>query len=266
MADLGKMFAKKPADTTKEGEKKDDSRPATSLPNPFGGIKKQGGDAAQPDSVSPAPEAEAAVSPDSAGVHIPESKSPKLAGIFGTAKPMGGAATGNAFAKLAKRDTSDSDAKPGSASSDGAEGSGVVGNPFATLDQLGDVEPVRDEPSRASFPDETPASAPTRELPDDISEAAKNFVQTIDGIYEIIHDSELLANVIPNIMIELQQNPQYIKLVVKQDIHTWVRAMRDGMGLARIKKTESKARRKAGSSKASDADVLSALDELGIDL
>jgi hypothetical protein len=89
----------------------------------------------------------------------------------------------------------------------------------------------------------------------------------IDGVYGIIHDTELLSNVIRSIMIELKANPQYLKHVVKEDVRTWVKAMRDGMGLARVKKAEKKAGTgRKSSTKALDSDVLSAIDDLGFDL
>lgn len=94
------------------------------------------------------------------------------------------------------------------------------------------------------------------------------FVEMIDGVYEIIHDPELLGNVIRSIMIELKSNPQYTKLIRDDDVRTWVRAMRENMGLARVKKVEAKARRsgsktKSGS-KAVDMDMMADLAELGI--
>lgn len=87
----------------------------------------------------------------------------------------------------------------------------------------------------------------------------------IDGVYDLFHDPELLSNVIRGIMIELKSNPQYMKHVVKTDARTWVRAMRDNMGLARIKKQEKKTKTASRSkSKATDADLMSALDDLNL--
>lgn len=88
----------------------------------------------------------------------------------------------------------------------------------------------------------------------------------IDGVYDLFHDPELLSNVIRGIMIELKQNPQYMKHVVKTDVHLWVKAMRDNMGLARVKKQEKKAGTGArkSKSKATDSDLMSALDDLNL--
>jgi len=118
----------------------------------------------------------------------------------------------------------------------------------------------------SSFADETPATAPIRELPDDLTQGQKQFVDLIDGVYAITNEPDLVGNVIKSIMIELKSNPQYIKLISPDDVRMWIRAMRENMGLARIQKQETKTKRAGGKSKgkALDADMMAALDELGI--
>jgi hypothetical protein len=49
------------------------------------------------------------------------------------------------------------------------------------------------------------------------------------------------------IMIELQENPEYEKLLSDSDVHTMIRGMRRTMGLARVRKQEKS--RKAGTNK-----------------
>lgn len=120
----------------------------------------------------------------------------------------------------------------------------------------------------SQFDDETPATAPTREVPEDADKGLRQFVEMIDGIYGILHEPELLGNVIRGIMVELKANPQYMQQVADNDIRVWVRAMRSTMGLAKIRKTESKAKRAGGGAKKGkgvDADMESAFNELGID-
>lgn len=120
----------------------------------------------------------------------------------------------------------------------------------------------------SQFDDETPATAPTRELPEDADKGLRQFVEMIDGVYGILHEPELLGNVIRGILVELQANKQYMQQVADDDIRVWVRAMRSTMGLAKIRKTESKAKRTGGGAKKSkgvDADMESAFAELGID-
>ena len=121
----------------------------------------------------------------------------------------------------------------------------------------------------SQFDDETPATKPSRELPEGIESQQLQFVEMMDGVYDLLDDPELLGMVIKNIMIELKANPQYINMVTKDDVRQWVRTMRHTMGLARIKKMESKEKRGKGttrakpSSKLLDQDVLNAAS--GID-
>lgn len=130
------------------------------------------------------------------------------------------------------------------------------------------VAPVALRQTKSQFDDETPATKPQRELPGDAEKGLLQFVSLIDGVYEIIGDSELLGNVIRSIMIELKSNPQYMKQVHKEDVHQWVKAMRDSMGMARIKKQEKK--KAAPGSKAkgakSDPDMEQAFADLGVDM
>ena len=149
---------------------------------------------------------------------------------------------------------------------------------IGSLDSLADLEAITDAgiaPNSAKreeseylrsrmseFTDETPATKPVRELPAEIESQQRQFVEMMDGVYDLLDDPELLGDVIKNIMIELKANPQYIQMVTKDDVRQWVRTMRNTMGLARIKKLETKGSR--GTSKARpktktlDEDVLNA--------
>lgn len=147
-----------------------------------------------------------------------------------------------------------------------------LGDDFS-LDDLaesmaGDAESARE--TRSQFSDETPAQKPTRELPEDCDQGLRAFVELIDSVYSILDDPELLGNVIKNLMIELKSNPQYMQQVCDEDIRTWVRAMRNHMGLARLKKTEAKEKRAKGGAKGKsskvDNDMLDAFAELGVEL
>lgn len=142
------------------------------------------------------------------------------------------------------------------------------------LDALADMVADDSAPLKpaSSFADETPATAPLRELPADWPEETHKqmlqFVDLIDGVYQVLDDPELTGNVIRSIMVELKDNPQYMKMVAPEDIHVWVRAMRDSMGLARIKKQETSAKRKTGTTagpkgKKEDAELAAAMSELG---
>lgn len=112
---------------------------------------------------------------------------------------------------------------------------------------------------------ETAASAPTRELPEDMTDGMKLFVESLDGIYDVLFDAELFGNMTKNIMVELSENPEYIKLIADEDVHTMIRGMRDAMGLARIKKVESKrgtGTRKTSAKTAQTAESVELLDNM----
>lgn len=119
--------------------------------------------------------------------------------------------------------------------------------------------------SVSQFDDETPATKPTRELPDGLSAEQLGFIDQLDSIYGIMHDPGLLGDVIKGIMVELSNNPEYTKLMSPHDIRAMVKGMRDSMGLARVKKQESKkGKGSSRKSKALDVDMLADLEALGI--
>jgi hypothetical protein len=155
----------------------------------------------------------------------------------------------------------------GARDSSGDPGS-VASPPISSLDALdssADEGIAPRESVTTYFADETPAVKPTRELPADMTKEQLGFIDTVDSVYEIIHDPDLLGGVIRNIMIELKSNAEYIKLMAPEDIRTMVRGMRESMGLARVKKQETKAKRASGASKKSkalDDDILAGLDDI----
>jgi hypothetical protein len=140
------------------------------------------------------------------------------------------------------------------------------------LASLGEIE---DEGSRLSsgFADELPAIEavkPDRVVPDDADKGMLQFVSTMDSVYAVLDEPEMLGAVIRNIMVELKSYPHYSKMIAPEDVRTWVRSMRNTMGLAKIKKTEAKAKRTTGGAKAKgskhlDSDMEKAFADLGID-
>ena len=119
----------------------------------------------------------------------------------------------------------------------------------------------------SAFLDEIEATAPDRDLPADLESAQLMFVEQLDGIYQVLNDPEMFGQSVRVIMMELQENPEYIKLISDQDVHTMIRAMRNTMGLARIKK-QAKSRKSTGTARAKKAgavsdDVMNLLDSLG---
>lgn len=120
------------------------------------------------------------------------------------------------------------------------------------LDNLGSVDmslvtevETGDEVSDFSgFIDEIEATAPDRELPEDATAGMRDFVENLDSIYLILNDTEMFGQSVRTIMMELQENPEYEKLISDTDVHVMIRAMRNTMGLARVKK-QSKQRKVA---------------------
>jgi predicted component of type VI protein secretion system len=110
---------------------------------------------------------------------------------------------------------------------------------------------------RYAFADEIPCTAPTRELPEELTSGMKEFVQQLDSIYEVVHDPELFGGMIRTIMQEMQENPDYVKLMADEDMHTMIRGLRSSMGLAKIKKAE-KSKTTRGSKKAPAATAMAA--------
>jgi len=127
----------------------------------------------------------------------------------------------------------------------------LAGMDASMIDQYQAPERESDVPM---FDDEIEATAPDRILPDDITTDMRAFVQTLDGIYTVLHDPEMFGQSVRLIMMELQENPEYDRLLSDPDVHTMIRGMRRTMGLARVRKQEKKrgaatktnARKKAG--------------------
>lgn len=99
----------------------------------------------------------------------------------------------------------------------------------------------------SGFDDEIEATAPDRDLPPDLAPEQLSFVESLDGVYQVLHDPELFGQAVRLIMIELQENNEYEKLLADSDIHVMIRGMRRTMGLARVRKQEKT--RKAGTNK-----------------
>jgi hypothetical protein len=137
-------------------------------------------------------------------------------------------------------------------------------------DEDDDDDNLLDLATVSGFIDEIPATAiPERTVPTDADKGMIQFVQTMDSIYGVLNDPELLGSVIRNIMVELKANPQYAKMIAPDDVRTWVRAMRNTMGLAKIKKQEKSKKTgtaKSKGSKALDADMEQAFADLGINM
>lgn len=101
------------------------------------------------------------------------------------------------------------------------------------------IETEAQEEYGSGFDDEIEATAPDRALDPDLTAGQLAFVESLDGIYSILHDPEMFKQSVQFIMIELQENPEYEKLLSDSDVHTMIRGMRRTMGLAKVRKQEN---------------------------
>lgn len=240
MSNLGKLLAlqagAKKKESTNESHAKDQSpvREPTS-PENTGGIDAAAHESVELPSVdSPAP------------APAPAADKPAIkAGGFKLTNKLAGIGNRNAGsvpatpANIPARPTSSSTPAPDSGASDVAE--------FGLADlagfDAGSVNEVRSD-TLSWFEDEIEATAPDRPLDPDLTTQQLGFVESLDNIYQVLNDPELFGQSVRIIMMELQENPEYIKLIQDQDVHVMIRAMRNTMGMARIKKQEKS--RKAG--------------------
>src|SRR3546814_4843842 len=105
------------------------------------------------------------------------------------------------------------------------------------------------------------------ELPADLTAQQLQFVESLDVIYTVLHDADMLGQSIRSVMQELQENKEFIQLVSDHDIHTMIKAIRNVMCVAKIRKEEKSSKRKIGgamqtASSKFDADTLRQLDAI----
>lgn len=118
----------------------------------------------------------------------------------------------------------------------------TLGGEFSLEDLAGldasTIEVAERNQEASGFEDEIEATAPDRDLPPDLTAEQLSFVESLDGVYQVLHDPELFGQSVRLVMIELQENKEYEKLIADSDIHIMIRGMRRTMGLARVRKQE----------------------------
>lgn len=118
----------------------------------------------------------------------------------------------------------------------------TLGGEFSLEDLAGldasTIEVENRNQDASGFEDEIEATAPDRDLPPDLTAEQLSFVESLDGVYQVLHDPELFGQAVRLVMIELQDNNEYDKLLADSDIHVMIRGMRRTMGLARVRKQE----------------------------
>lgn len=199
-------------------------------------------------------------SDDSAADAIGEApvETPKRSAIAGKLNLLGRAGSGgSAGAKDSQPDPAEGVRKSTVAES-GDSGDGPV--EFSLDDLAGFDEstaPAIDrhgDENGSGYLDEIEATAPDRDLAEELTAQQLSFVESLDSIYLVLNDPEMFGQSVRIIMMELQENPEYTKLIADQDVHTMIRAMRNTMGLARVKKQE-KSRKTTGAARAKKSKV-----------
>lgn len=265
MADLAKMFGKK-AEPHEQPNSSDDASKASANES-----TRQLPNEAQSESI---PRSTTVAPAKTGGAGNPFARR-----TSGGTKDSGAAVDGGSTDSDSRSTSGDSKPRPklaginlGTAARPESDTASEVG--IGTLDSLESLDQLEDEgtaPRRSvisSFTDETPADKPTRELPETLTKEELGFIDMIDGVYEVLHEPDLLGSVIRNIIIELKSHPEYMRLTAPDDIRAWVRGMRESMGLAKVKKQETKAKKSGGAgrkSKLVDDDMLAALKDIGLE-
>jgi hypothetical protein len=227
----------------------------SSAPTP---VRSEAAASKQTGSDSSAPVAEPIPS-DAASAPAPEA--PKKAGLglnlVGAGRAVGAASPRKTPAGVGKRHGG----KPDGDGDDSGSDDGAV---FGLADLAGFEATEDTAPSRAEldsgFDDEIEATAPERALEPDLTVQQLAFVESLDGIYPVLHDPDLFGQAVRIIMLEMQEHPEYKKLLADQDVHTMIRGMRNTMGLARIRKVE-KSRKAGGAGKKASRSKSAVSDE-----
>lgn len=201
-------------------------------------------DGTQPDEL---PSGEAPAQESVAGEAAPDA--PRKLGLglnlVGAGRAVGSKAAGVSDSSVAERHGSG--AKPDNDSGP------TVSAEFSLEDLAGfeatdETAPTRPQLIASGFEDEIEATAPERPVDPSLSVQQQSFIESLDGIYPVLHDPELFGQAVRIIMLELQEHPEYKPLLADQDVHTMIRGMRNTMGLARIRKQE-KSRKTGGATK-----------------
>src|SRR3546814_8233268 len=75
---------------------------------------------------------------------------------------------------------------------------------LAGLDVSG-IESLDEPTERSQFPDEIEATAPARELPADLTDQQLQLVESLDVIYTVLHDADMLGQPIRSVMEQLDR-------------------------------------------------------------
>lgn len=89
---------------------------------------------------------------------------------------------------------------------------------------------------------ESPATAPARELPESMNAQQQEFLANLDQLYrpEVFGDIPLVQQCIRGLVVEMRENPNYVELVHDDDRHMMIKALIETLGLAKVTKAAKK--------------------------
>ena len=138
-----------------------------------------------------------------------------------------------------------------------------VAAPTASVPQAASAAPgVPVEAVRQELPVASSEETPTVKIP---KEQADEFLELLRSIQLLMDDPDSIQTILRTIMIELQTQPQFVQLMQPEDFGLMIRAMHKAMGIAQIRKTETRSKSAGRKTKLNEVkDLLSAsIEELG---
>lgn len=116
--------------------------------------------------------------------------------------------------------------------------------------------------------DEISADKPEREIPTDADKELVGLLASMDQLYDMVHDPDMMGMALKGFMIELASYPQYRQQIQPADVRLIIQASRRAGATAQVKKAEKKTTRSTGSTKGKvKQNELSALvGSLGFDI
>ena len=124
--------------------------------------------------------------------------------------------------------------------------------------ELAGIDPEDD----TGYLDEVPATAPERELPEELDATQQAFIKSLDSIYSLKDDPDMFVDVVRRIMSEMQDRPELAVLLAPEDSGAMIRGLRQQAGMAQVKKQAAKDKRGKKAAKPNSEAVDSALQSL----
>ena len=137
--------------------------------------------------------------------------------------------------------------------------------------QRGYATPASRAPTYTLPADHVAAPLIERNLPADLSDAQRSFIESVNTVYSVTHDAELFSQIIRIIMQEMRANPEFEEMLSDQDVGMMVRGMREAMGVARVqiaskKRTTTGGAKKPAKPSAKMSELENLMGSLGINI